>query len=290
MKRVFITALVLVFTSLSLTSCTSNNIDAEISEKIDAENETETETETESETETTAPDPDLLTDFWFGYRYESPVTNPEDPEIGFVYMKIPDTGEFEGELHFSWNGCSEGVDVGKVTGTVGDGTLIGTWSGFVDGLAVGGSYSGNLNENGIQYEGVYDNEEGKIEVECDEDLTYYIAPDGTWFIQKNGRNEELDITVETDQNPLLCRWNELEGAIGYNVIFIDADCLDEKLNIEDCYMWDANTQENSVRFGEVLISTIAARPLVRGEAYLVTVTALNFDLEPMATNNITFVY
>jgi len=284
MKRIFFTLLLASALIIVLDSCSDSGTDEiPIIPNPDSQDPPDM-------TDNPQVDPDLLSDFWFGYRFESPLTNPEDPGVGFVYAKIPETGEFEGELHFSWTGCTEGVDIGKVSGTVGNGTLTGTWSGVVDGRPVGGGYSGSLSENGIQYEGVYDNDGGKIEVVCDEDFTYYIAPDGTWFIQRTGKNDELNIIVETNQDPLLCSWDAVPNAVGYNVIFIDADCLEEKLNIEECYMWDAETLDKSIRYGEALITTIDARPLVRGEAYLVTVTAFDSDLAPLATNNLTFIY
>lgn len=235
------------------------------------------------------PDSDLLTDFWFGYYQEDPLTNPEDPLPGFIYLRIPESGNFEGELYFSYSGCEGGVDIGRLTGTVSNGNLDGTWSGNVDGKNVGGNYVGELINASI-YQGTYTNTAGKVEIVCDEDFSYFVAPNGTWAIQKTGNNEELNATVDTNSDPIALNWDAGNGSgLIYSVVFIDAECLEQNLDLEECLMWSGISLTNSIVYGQGIGEEVPAERLVTGQTYIATITCINSSGEATASSNITFV-
>ncbi len=235
------------------------------------------------------PNPDLLNEFWFGYYQEDALTNPEDPLPGFIYLKIPQSGGFEGELYFSYSGCAGGLDLGRVTGTVSGGNLDGTWQGNVDGKNVGGNYTGQLVVE-ERYEGTYTNQGGKVEIECDSDFSYFVAPNGTWFLQKTGNNEALNITVDTSSEPMALGWDSGNNSgLFYSVVFMDAECLEQNLDLEECLMWSGVSATNSIVYGEGIADTVPARRLVLGKSYLASITCINSEGEATVSSNIIFV-
>lgn len=246
---------------------------------------------TTPEGSTPLPDSDLLSDFWFGYYQEDPLTNPEDPLPGFIYLKVPESGDFEGELYFSYSGCKGGIDIGRVEGTVANENLVGTWAGNVDNESVGGNYTGQL-VNVSLYEGTYTNAGGKVEIECDDsDLSYFVAPNGTWYIQETGNNDTLDIVVNTSTNPISLNWNasNTPGVI-YSVVFIDAECLSGNLSLEQCLMWNGLSASNSIVYGFGINDTVPALPLVSGKTYVASITGVNSNTGlATASSNLIFV-
>ncbi len=243
----------------------------------------------EGKTPTPLPNANLLTDFWFGYYQEDALTNPEDPLPGFIYLQVPVSGNFEGELFFSYSGCATGVDIGRVIGTAANGNLDGTWLGNVDGENVGGNYLGQLVGNGI-YQGSYTNDDGKVEIVCDADFSYFVAPNGTWFLQKTGNNETLDVIAVADTDPITLNWNTGSGAgLAYSVVVIDAACLEQDLDLEECLMWSGISTTNSIVYGEGVGETVPAQGLVSGNTYLASVTCINSSGQATASSNITFV-
>ncbi len=234
-------------------------------------------------------DTDLLNDFWFGSYQEDALTNPEDPLPGFIYLQIPETGNFDGELYFSYSGCDGGVDLGRVSGTVANGNLDGSWSGNVDGENVGGSYTGEL-INEERYQGIYTNAGGKVEIECDEDFSYFVAPNGTWFLNKSGNNKSLDISVDTNSDPIALTWKGgNQSDIVYNVVFVDAECLEQNLDLEECLMWSGITTTNSIVYGQGIGETVPAERLVLGRSYLASITCVNSSGEATVSSNIIFI-
>ncbi len=230
--------------------------------------------------------PALFNDFWYGYYFENPLTNPEDPTPGFVYLQIPEAGAFEGEMYFSFVGCDDTFDVGRVTGNANGTNLAGTWSGTVDGTAVGGDYIGELNMAGDLYEGTYTNAIGKVEIECTQDDSIFVAPDGTWFLGKGDENAALNIMVDAAANPLTASWDAPAGTFIYLYVVVDAACLEENLDLETCLMWSGNTQNSSFIYGEG--SEVPAKPLIAGSTYLLSVAAVSDTSELVASSNLLF--
>ncbi|MDB4292508.1 hypothetical protein N9954_03820 [Maribacter sp.] len=227
-------------------------------------------------------------DFWFGYRFEDPLTNPEDPTAGYVYVRIPETGTFEGELYFSFTGCDDAFDVGAVTGTVSGNAIDGSWQGTVDGIGVGGAYIGAMNNGSNRYDGTYTNAAGKIEIECDEDDSIFVAPNGTWYLNKGNDNAELEIDVNTEADPLQASWNTVGSAFGYLFVMVDTECLIENLNLEDCLMWSGASLSPSFVYGSA--SEVPAKPLVRGRTYTLTISAIAANGAVLANSSITFMH
>lgn len=236
------------------------------------------------------PDTDLLSDFWFGSYEEDVITNPEDPTPGFIYLKIPASDKFEGELHFSFSGCESGVDLGRIEGDVTGTTLSGSWAGDVDNIPVGGNYSGSLVTN-ERYEGIYTNSGGKIKVECEDEFSYYVAPNGTWFLQKVDDNDELDIQITTINNQVSFTWNSsTNNDVIYNIVFVDASCLDSNLNIEECTMWSGVSITNSFIYGSGIVETVPAKRLIYGQTYISIITGIDIvTRKAISSSNIRFV-
>lgn len=232
--------------------------------------------------------PEFFKDFWYGYYFENPLTNPEDPTPGFVYLQIPESGAFEGEMYFSFVGCDDTFDVGQVSGTVSANSLDGSWQGMVDGAAVGGNYTGELNAQGDEYNGTYTNANGKVEIVCNEDDSIFVAPDGTWFLGESDQNNELNIQVETTSTPLNASWNDINGAFIYLYVLVDAECLSNGGDLESCLMWSGNTLTPSFTYGQG--SEVPAKPLVSGGNYLLSISAVSATGTIVTSNNIAFVF
>lgn len=246
---------------------------------------------TDNDTEPTPQQPEatLLSDFWFGYYQEDVLSNPEDPLPGFIYLQIPESGTFDGELYFSYSGCAGGIDLGRVRGIAFDGDLDGAWEGNVDGIDVGGNYSGQL-VNAERYEGTYTNATGKVEIECDPDFSYFVAPNGTWSLQKSGNNEALNISVDTSAIPLSISWDSTTNEVlFYSIVFADAECLEQNLNLEQCLMWSAVSISNSLVYGQSLLDNVPAEPLIVGQSYLASISCINASGEVTVSSNIIFV-
>jgi len=209
--------------------------------------------------------------FWYGYYSENPLTNPEDPTPGFVYLQIPETGAFEGEMYFSFEGCDDTFDVGSVNGTVSENNLSGNWQGNVDGVTVGGDYVGTLNSNGTEYSGTFTNAAGKVEIECNSSDSIFVAPDGTWFLGKGDENE-LDITLDVDVDPITATWSNVNGVFIYLYVIVDTECLEEGKTLEECLMWSGRTLDNNFEYGDD--TTVPAKPLQEGKTYLVSVAGI----------------
>ena len=53
---------------------------------------------------------------YIGYYQENPVTNPEDPVPGAVYLRLPAAdGAFSGDMFFTYVGC-QSSNLGRVSG------------------------------------------------------------------------------------------------------------------------------------------------------------------------------
>ena len=115
-----------------------------------------------------------------GTYHEDPVTNPEDPTAGTVYLTLPEGDDtFEGAMSFTYLGCQE-VSYGTISGTKTDIALSGEWIGSVDGRPQSGSYEGTYDHDLGAYGGTYTVSSGKQHINVQDCVSYWIAPHGTW--------------------------------------------------------------------------------------------------------------
>lgn len=117
---------------------------------------------------------------YVGYYQEDPLTNPEDPTPGSIYLSLPagDSG-FSGSMFFTYVGC-QSESLGTVSGTKAGTSLKGEWGGSVDGTAQKGGFEGAWSADVGGYVGTYDVAGGKQHVAIPDCIEYYIAPRGTW--------------------------------------------------------------------------------------------------------------
>lgn len=120
-------------------------------------------------------------DLYVGYYQEDPLTNPEDPTAGSIYLNIPpQSGNFSGSMFFTFFGCQQ-ENVGAVSGTRGEIQLSMLWNGEIDETSQSGTLSGSL-INDTYFTGTYTVDNGKQYITVENCIHYYIAPQGTWAI------------------------------------------------------------------------------------------------------------
>ena len=141
---------------------------------------------------------------YIGYYQEDPVTNPEDPVAGAVYLRVPAAdGPFSGEMFFTYLGC-QSSNLGRVAGRKSGAALTGKWSGTVDDLAQRGVFAGTYTEASGFFAGTYTNAGGKQHRDLNPCIEYYIAPRGTWALFPLDRN--LPASFDLQVTPQGARW------------------------------------------------------------------------------------
>ena len=117
---------------------------------------------------------------YVGYYQEDPLTNPEDPTMGSLYLSLPAAdSRFAGSMSFTYLGCqSDGV--GGVSGAKSGKTLKGEWRGPVDGTEQNGGFAGAWSDTVGGYAGDYSVAGGKQHIDIPSCISYDIAPKGTF--------------------------------------------------------------------------------------------------------------
>ncbi len=119
-------------------------------------------------------------DLYVGYYQEDPLTNPEDPTPGSIYLSLPAGDDsFSGSMFFTYVGC-QSESLGTVSGTKAGKSLKGEWGGSVDGTAQKGAFEGAWSAEVGGYAGTYDVAGGKQHISIPQCIAYWIAPRGTW--------------------------------------------------------------------------------------------------------------
>ena len=217
---------------------------------------------------------------WMGYYQEDPTNNPEDPTAGILYLDVPLDGTFQGELFFSYAGCDQTFDVGKVSGTAVGKRLNGAWEGVVDGEKIGGNYRGDLNQQGNIYSGTFSNRAGKQKIECDPD-GYHVAAKGTWFIRRSNDDSQMNISILDDTDPLEIAWTEIPNYDIYRFVIVDKECLLTYWDLERCMLWAGESDWPDLIYGD---GDLPAKPLVPNRTYVITVLAIG-DRGVMASSS-----
>ena len=145
-----------------------------------------------------------------GYYHEDPVTNPEDPFPGALYLILPSAdGTFAGTLFFTYMGCQK-VSAGSISGSKNQRSLLGRWSGPVDNTFQAGSFSGTYDAATQRYAGIYTVDGGKQFVDLRPCVLYYIAPNGTWEVSPVGVGVPGSFVVSIDGSQV--SWSPTSGA------------------------------------------------------------------------------
>lgn len=141
---------------------------------------------------------------YVGYYQEDPITNPEDPTMGSVYLNLPaaDSG-FSGTMYFTYFGC-QSSNTGTISGTKKGTALSGTWSGSVDGTQQNGAVEGAYSSAQNAYAGTYTVAGGKQHVDVPSCISYYIAPKGTFELFAVGQNAPSSFSVNINGHDI--RW------------------------------------------------------------------------------------
>jgi hypothetical protein len=216
---------------------------------------------------------------YIGYYQENPVTNPEDPVPGAIYLRLPAAdGAFSGDMFFTYVGC-QSSNLGSVAGRKSGISLSGNWSGTVDGREQRGGFTGSYSTANGFYAGTYTNAGGKQHRDLNPCIEYYIGPDGSWALFPVERNLPAGFDIRVTANAV--RWSTQDGAEGSLVTIFDAATL-------------AAAQGNAIVWQTILdsdahMTSLRAVSLVGGREYVVSVVVLGETAERLAFGSRRFV-
>ncbi len=157
-----------------------------------------------------------------GYYQEDPVTNPEDPQPGALYMALPEAdGSFSGKMDFTYFACQNnnvGIISGNKSSTAG---LSGNWNGSIDATNQSGTYSGTFDAANTAYSGSYQVAAGKqtINIPNCSNVSYVLAPNGSWNLSPVEKNTPTTFTPTVNQNTLI--WPTPNGYAGALISVMD---------------------------------------------------------------------
>ena len=216
---------------------------------------------------------------YIGYYQENPVTNPEDPVPGAIYLRLPAAdGAFSGDMYFTYVGC-QSSNVGTVSGRKSGAALSGNWSGTVDDSAQRGVFAGSFDAANGYYTGTYNNAGGKQHRDLNPCIEYYIAPDGSWALFPIERNHPAGFEIRVTSNA--ARWARQPEAEGSLVTIFDAGML-------------TSTQGNAIVSQTLLESdshmfSLSQVTLVRGREYVLSVAVIGATADRLAFGSRRFV-
>lgn len=172
----------------------------------------------------TTPDPASGTaatpgGIYVGYYQEDPITNPEDPTIGSVYVNLPaSNSSFSGDMYFTYFGC-QSSNVGTISGSKTGTSLDGSWTGTVDGTHQTGSFSGSYSAAQNAWSGLYTVAGGKQHISIPSCIDYYIAPNGAFELFAVGQGAPGGFAVSVSGSNV--SWTPPSGAVTTLVFVLD---------------------------------------------------------------------
>ena len=214
---------------------------------------------------------------YLGYYQEDPVTNPEDPTIGAVYLHLPKgDSSFAGKMFFTYVGC-QSSNVGSIQGNKTDTALKGDWTGTLDGTSQKGSFTGVLAAPGT-YTGTYTVFGGKQHIEIPNCISYYVAPKGTFalFSVEQNQPQNFSISVQGDS----VTWSSPPGAQMTLVFLLDLAKVAESGN--NATVWQ------TLVLGPGNQATLDRARLATGHHYVVAVAAVNSRFERVAFGSVRY--
>jgi len=154
-----------------------------------------------------------------GYYHEDPVTNPEDPSPGALYLNLPSADStFAGTMFFTYIGCQK-LSAGGISGSKDKQSLSGHWSGPVDNTLQSGSFGGTYDSAAQRYTGTYTVDAGKQFVDLRPCIQYYIAPNGTWEVVPIGVSVPSSFFVSINGNQV--SWPTTSGMVLTLIAIVD---------------------------------------------------------------------
>lgn len=218
-------------------------------------------------------------DLYVGYYIESPLTNPEDPVPGALFLNIPTAdGPFSGDMFFTYVGC-QSQNVGSISGQRQGNSLSGQWSGTVDGTSQSGSFNGARDPSGA-YIGSYLVSAGKQYIEVTDCIEYFIAPNGAWALSPANETTPDDDLVQFADNQI--SWTQVAGAALVQCQLLDRD----KASCGDpgAILWQRATPAAS---GPLDVPTSL---LLGGTQYIASCSQFDSQLLPLAFSKSLFTY
>lgn len=215
---------------------------------------------------------------YLGYYQEDPVTNPEDPTIGALYLHLPKgDSPFAGKMYFTYVGC-QSSNVGSIQGNKTDTALKGDWTGTLDGTSQKGSFSGLLATPGT-YSGTYTVAGGKQHIEIPSCISYYVAPKGTFelFSVEQNQPQNFSISVQGDS----VSWSSPPGALMTLVFLLDLARISESGS--NATVWQ------TLVMGPGNQAVLDRARLVSGHHYVLAVGAVNGRFERVAFGSMRYV-
>ena len=216
---------------------------------------------------------------YIGFYLENPLTNPEDPVPGAIYLRLPAAdGAYSGEMFFTYVGC-QSSNMGSVSGRKSGNSLTGNWSGTVDEVAQRGRFTGSYDAASGFYSGTYTNAGGKQHRDLNPCIEYYIAPDGSWALFPIERNIPADFEIRV--TPGAVRWTGQPQAEVSLVTIFDAATLASPQG--NAIVWQRAVESN------VQMTGVRDARLVSGREYVLSVVVFGETAERLAFGSRRFV-
>ena len=129
---------------------------------------------------------------YVGYYQEDPLSNPEDPAQGTMYIRLDESSShFSGAMSFNYVECQT-ASIAVISGEKNTLSLLGKWSGVIDGSAQAGLITGLYNRKKFNLGGAYTNTKGKQFRDIRPCIEYTVAPGGTWELFPVGTTKSAD--------------------------------------------------------------------------------------------------
>lgn len=211
-----------------------------------------------------------------GIAVEDRFNNPEDPTIGTVFMHLPvGDGSFQGQMPFTFIGCTDGADIGQTSGVRTGNTLTGNWSGTMDGHPVGGNFTATWDAAAGRFAGTATNAAGKQPVQVGP-CHYHVASTMALqlYNQPVSQPEGFRVTANDGLTPRLTWPMPSLGLLTYGLRLFDEGCLEADIRNEACFLGETFTAGEQLLF-RVDIGSTPGLPaqLQAGHRYLLILTA-----------------
>ena len=223
---------------------------------------------------------------YVGYFQEDPLTNPEDPVPGTMYLMVSAAnGLHYGAMSFKYADCQKN-SIATFNGKITNSGIEGQWSGVIDNLLQSGTYSGSYEARQHRLSGKYSNTQGKQFRDLRPCIEYTIAPNGTWelfHIDKTTKNKTPEnntgkSTTETDNNPNSAAITVVSTTVYWK---IPANLEFTLLSVIDTDLAN-KSNEQAITFQKIIPGSqrqliLPADAMTSGRNYIVSVTMQTTD-------------
>lgn len=220
------------------------------------------------------PPPAAPGGLYIGWLEEDPLGNPEDPTVGALFLRVPASdGAYSGVMPFGYVGCSPGVDIGSTTGTRSGGGLAGTWSGTLDGVGVGGSFTAQAETGStpVRFDGSFSSAGGKQAIGVGA-CSYFLAAQGRFRVFDGPASEPAGVALafsDSGTTPVIS-WTGVPAGATTALRLFDQACLQGPSPGASCYLGEAFSTGSRLAYPAAFSG---ARPLAVGGDYVAVLTA-----------------